>query len=670
MRVPASDSSAVPAAPGKPIDASGSSIPTPGEETPETPLTSPAGPRDAAPAPPRTAPAGASAAVWLAVLVGWSSLIGFYNLGGGAGLDPPDAWVAQTVREMRESRDWHGYVIPHFSGEIRLHKSPGPYWAVALASWLRGGPVDEVSARIPSALAAVGLSATIFWLTLRIAGLRPAVFAGFASASSLMFLYWSHRAASDLGVTTLMTVSLACLWIGSETHPPGPRRTALWLLGYFAAGLAMLYKMPMALVCVVVPAALYVILCRRWSLLASRWHVAGAALFLLPWLPWVLTVLSVEPAAWDKWYVEFVDRATGDLPNVESQRGDWKLYLLYPAVAFVFTLPYSLSLPQALARGFRSDPAVHARGRAFLLIWFFALLAFFTAATGKETRYFLPAIPPLFVLLGIELSRFFDARRVRPRWARAGVWCLIGVAPLVAVVVGVLLHRVSERAAPYGVYPWSEIGPGYVLVAGVMVAGLVLTSWLYARLRTEAAFATLVGTMWCAFLAGWPTLVRAVAAEAPSRDMAAQLRELDPQYRARLRQVAQQDPRIIWYSDVRFLRIMNPLDLLARQGGHRSRERESRIVGEEMVRQLGSEDLVLMVASAGDYFAFHLRAPQELARAGHDMPRTYVWLTTRVGRPDHRYIVFGNQPPPWPEPRQALDAILERIARKQATGAE
>jgi 4-amino-4-deoxy-L-arabinose transferase-like glycosyltransferase len=141
-------------------------------------------------------------------------------------------------------------------------------------------------------------------------------------------------------------------------------------------------------------------------------HLVGIGVFLLPWLPWAIVFVQVEPTVLDKWRVEFLDRFTGELPNVADQQADWKQYLTYLYVPLIYCLPFSLSLPAALLRGFRKTEGVSRDGAIFMLIWFFGLLAFFTAAAGKEMRYFLPALPPLFVLLGVELALLFDPRAV------------------------------------------------------------------------------------------------------------------------------------------------------------------------------------------------------------------------------------------------------------------
>jgi len=593
-----------------------------------------------------------AAAAWFVALVGWTALLSFYKLDGRAGLEPVDAWVAQTAREMSEAETWHDLLVPRFCEEARVQKSPGAYWAVCLTSHLRGGPVDEVAVRIPNAIAALVLVATVFWLTRRIAGDRAAIFAGFATASSVMTLHWSHAGSSDLGMTTLITLSLACVWIGSEAEPPGWKRTGLWLAGYLAAGLGMLYKMPMPLACVGIPAVLYVLLRKRWRMLANWWHLVGLALFLLPWLPWVLTVLAVEPNAFLKWRVEYWHRFTGDMPNTEAQK-QWFFYLMYLGAALLLSVPYSLSVPQAIARAFKRQGGVLRDGQFFIAVWFLSLLAFFTAATGKETRYLLPAMPPLFIMLGVELARFFDPdRRVKPRRDRIAFWAVVVLVPAGLVGLGFVLyykwfldHRIFDNYAW-----WSDMLRPYVVGALIFAVGAILAAWLYRQRRENASFGALVATMWLLWLWVWPTLMPVFLSQAPYKDLAAQLRGLAPEYRAQLQQIAQQDPRIIWYSDVRYPRIIDQLKMLELTGGERSPEKEERIVGEEMVRQLEGNELALFVTHRHDYVLFHRRAPQELAKQDRTMPQTYIWLQARVGRKDRRYLVFGNQAPPWPQP--------------------
>jgi 4-amino-4-deoxy-L-arabinose transferase-like glycosyltransferase len=620
--------------------------------------------------------------------VGWTVLLSFYQLDGGAGLEPVEAWVAQPAREMYENIAemvansdeagwrWRPFIIPEFCGEARLQKSPGAYWAVCLTSYLRGQPVDEVSARIPNAIAAVLMVITIFWLTRRIAGDRAAIFAGFAASSSTMVVYWSHNAASDLAVATLITMSLACLWIGSEDEPPGWRRNALWLLGYFLAGLGMLCKLPLPLTCVGLPAFLYVLLRARWKIFASWWHVVGLLLFLLPWLPWALAAIHFEEAALLKWQVEYFDRVTGDLPNVANQK-EWYWYLFYVGVALVLAIPYSLSIPLAVARPFRRTTDANRNGMYFVLIWFVSLLVFLTAATGKETRYLLPAMPPLFALLGVELAAFFDPDRpARPALDRAGFWAVCLLVPGALVGLVFVLYRFWNKHISDGIHTWPEVWQPYAVGAVIFSVGAILAAWLYRHRREHGSFAALVGTMWLAWTWVWPMFVPIAASQMPFKEFAGQLKELAPEHRAALQQIAQQDPRYIWYSDVRFPRIIDQLDLLQEQDGKRDLAYEKRRVGEEMVRQLEGDALVLFVASPRDYIEFHADGRVQLEQEGRTFPRTYVWKQARVGYWKRRYVLFSNRPPAWSQPElpaemqeslaERLGKVRERAGRGQA----
>lgn len=613
-------------------------------------------------------------------LLGWAALVAFYDLSGGRALQPVEAWVAQPAREtlanirtMLDNVDeqgwsWEPFVLPLYGTEVRMQKSPGPLYAVMAIATLRGGEIDEFSVRLPNAIAAVLIVATVFWFTRRIAGDRAAIFAGFAAASSTMFLHWSHGGASDLGVTMFMTVALAFAWLGAEDERGG-RRALYWMISYIAAGLAMIYKMPLPLPCVGLPIALYVLLRNRWGALLSWWHLPGIALFLLPWLPWAWAAMQMEPMALAKWEVEYFDRMTGELYNVQNQ-DHWAWQFFYLGVAFLLAIPYSLSIPGALVRGFTRQPGVRRDGTLFAAIWFISLLLFFTYSVGKETRYFLPAMPPLFVLLGIELSHFFNPRRrAFPALERLGLVATVVLVPAVFVGIGFLMRRYWEQDLSFGIVEWEPLLWAYVPAAAIFCVGAILAAVLYIRRREAYAFGALVAMMWGTWLYAWPTLLPIVAAAGPARDLAAQMQQLTPEQRGKLKQIAHQDPRILWYGDIAFPRIIDQLDLLEMVGGERSIILETRLVGEEMIRQLQGDELSLMVTSAGHYVLFVTDGRATVEHEGVEWPEHHVWMIANKGHWAKRYLIISNQPPPWDEPalpEPMRERIRIRLAKARA----
>jgi hypothetical protein len=288
---------------------------------------------------------------------------------------------------------------------------------------------------------------------------------------------------------------------------------------------------------------------------------------------------------------------------------------------------------------------------------------------GKETRYFLPAMPPLLMLLGIEIASFFDPRRAGSALLeRLGLILVAILVPLGWLAGGILLYKISRMYGEYALFPWSAIWPPYAVAAAIFCVGALLSAWCFTLRRRNESFAALVGTMWLTWLWVWPTLMPLLASERPFIDFALQMRDRVPQdiVRNHTYQVAQQDSRITWYGDVRFPRVVDQLELLDLQGGKRSRQREIEIVAERMLEKLQSPELTLLVSDPESYVRFHSNEAADIMRQkGAERPRTYVWLTANFGRPEHRYILFGNQPPPWPEPQLKLP---ERVRMRLGDG--
>lgn len=593
---------------------------------------------------------------WLLALICLSITLGAYNLRGGAGFEPVDGWVAQTAREMTERNEW---LIPYFAGEVRLQKSPGPYWAVMLTSRIAGEPVNEFTARLPNVFFGVLTVITSFWLTRRLAGDRAAIFAGAATACSIYVLAWSHRAASDLGVTALCAFSLACFWIAYGDSPPGRTRNRLVLLGYFVAGLGMLYKMPMPFVLVGLPMFLYILLRNRWGVLFHWTTLVGIAIFCLPWLPWLLAVANEIDGAWDKWRVEYWDRLTGDLPNVEGQRESAAEYLRFIIVPAVFCLPWSLSIPSALWGAIRPHANIRRDGQWFLLFWLFGLTAFFIAAAGKENRYLLPLLPPLLCLLGIELSRIFDPQtRNSPAMERLMlILAPIAVAGTFGGLVYVLQRYWMPQLGLYYGYDWDRIWPVVAILGALFTSGALLAVGLYATRRRNAAFAALAGTMVASWLWAWPNVVPYFVNPEPFRGMSRAIAtQLNDDERGALRHVSSQDSRLIWYHNVKIPRLIEQIALLNEQGGERDLEWERLRYGMEMVNQLGRDELVLMAIPAGDYVAFEVLMPYVLGEFDRVPPERYLWLAPSLGPPNRHIVVIGNRPPRWESP--ALNELL------------
>src|SRR5262249_16618850 len=132
----------------------------------------------------------------------------------------------------------------------------GLYW---LAAYFLAGL--GMLYKLPMPVVCVGLPAEGFGLGARRGG----------PLASLVAVRVGGGEARDLGRAALTTGALACVY-GACTEERPRRRGLYWLAAYFLAGLGMLYKLPMPVVCVGLPAVVFVLVTRQWRLLASWWH--------------------------------------------------------------------------------------------------------------------------------------------------------------------------------------------------------------------------------------------------------------------------------------------------------------------------------------------------------------------------------------------------------------
>jgi hypothetical protein len=157
--------------------------------------------------------------------------------------------------------------------------------------------------------------------------------------------------------------------------------------------------------------------------------------------------------------------------------------------------------------------------------------------------------------------------------------------------------------------------------------------------------------MWVFWMWFWPNMMPLLASQKPFVEFARELQTKIPEkYHPYLVNIGSQDSRIIWYSDMRIPRIIDPYELLEKQEGERSLQREMRIVAEEMIEQLRADDPVLMVIDRPHYVRFLIEGREELIKEGREFPETHLWLESEFGPKYEHFVVFGNIQPPWEEP--------------------
>ncbi len=347
--------------------------------------------------------------------------------------------VAETAREMVASGD---YLTPRFNGELRFQKPPLAYWLTA-ASYRLLGRVDEFSARLPAALAAIGVMLLVTGWTRRQFGDPAALGALAVLASSHITLRFFHTGETDPLLLLCVTVGTFAAWavVRDEQPPPGSR-ALLWAA---VTGGALAKGLP--------PALLPLLTAIAWCGATRRWRRIKA----LIWPPGVL-LLVVVGGAWYLWLWRYHPEATAAILGREVSetylRGDhpgppW----YYLPRVFLYFAPWSVLLPW-LAWRWRRWPTEPVQ--VYLLVWLLVTFAVLSANVNKQIQYAVLLAPPLAILCGEALAAGLPRARA---WQTA------------ACIFAVLL------CAAGGYFAW-QIGLRYLLVP--VLAGAVVF-WLGRR---------------------------------------------------------------------------------------------------------------------------------------------------------------------------------------------
>src|SRR5437867_1141217 len=337
-----------------------------------------------------------------------------------------------VVREMLRTGDW---ILPLWNGSVVPSKPPLFHWLAAGAAALSGAGVTEHTLRAPS-IALAGLVVLLVFLAGRAwGGGKVAFMAALVLATTPQFLNEAGDGRVDMTLTTAIT-GAQLAFVHALGGGGGPTRLVLAL----CLALAMLAKGPVGPGLVGLTALVSALTNRR----------LGPALRLVRPLP-VLVFLAVAGGWYGLAYhhrgMDFVAKqivSENGEALLGSSRFPYRSPLFYLAPLVLAGLPWTLVLPWALARGWRSGDLA----RRHAVVWAAVVLVFFSLAPLKRAAYLLPLRPAL------ALAAALAARALgRARWREAALAIATAVACTTVVVYGLF---VPARAAQKSVKPFAH----------------------------------------------------------------------------------------------------------------------------------------------------------------------------------------------------------------------
>ncbi len=457
-----------------------------------------------------------------------TAIVMFTNLGGPRLWDRDEPRNAGCAREMLASGDW---VVPTFNAKLRTHKPVLLYWGIMSAYSVLG--VSEFSARLPSALAAVGTTLCTWFIGRRLFGPRAGVWAAIALASSLMFGVAGRAATPDSVLIFCTTLATAIYVAGTfrarfdnapfDTPPqlvtPGhyfPQHWPTVAAMYGVMGLAVLAKGPVGLVLPTAVIGMFLLIVRLPVQTLPRQFTLGSLLIrmLRPFepvhflrtcwtmrpltavfvaaavaLPWYWAVHLATDGQWTRGF--FWEHNVGRATQAMEGHGGGALWF-YPVAILLGFFPWScFAIPLAMDAGVqvRRRDGGNA-GYVLAICWVLVYVGLFSIARTKLPSYITPCYPGLALLAGSYVDRWSRDAAAIARW-----WLPLAFGTLALVGVGfaVAIPLVAKRYLPGE--EWLGLLGLTPLAGGVACMGLAAIRNYRAAALTFAASALAFSTM-------------------------------------------------------------------------------------------------------------------------------------------------------------------------------
>src|SRR4030095_6298416 len=193
----------------------------------------------------------------IAALLIVASLAIFAGLGNGTFWEPDEPRFAEATRQMFARGD---FVTPYLNGAPRFEKPILFYWAQAAAFTAFGD--NEFAARLPSALAGVGIVVVLYLLGTEIASRRAAFIAALVMSTMFRFVTFARIGLTDVPVIFFVVAALYGFIRAVY------RTSAAWaLVAWTCVALGVLTKGPVGLLPVAIW-AMYAAFRSNWALFA------------------------------------------------------------------------------------------------------------------------------------------------------------------------------------------------------------------------------------------------------------------------------------------------------------------------------------------------------------------------------------------------------------------
>jgi 4-amino-4-deoxy-L-arabinose transferase-like glycosyltransferase len=358
-------------------------------------------------------------------LIGLAALALLPGLGSSGRLTYHEAFVAQGAREILDSGNW---AYPTIGGLLWLEKPPLPWWLVAGLGVCAGG-VDETVARLPSALAAIGMVWGVAVLASRHYGSGIGLLAGAVQSTTAWTMIRGRLAEADVLLACLITWAIVAFDRVEAGETADRWRPWRWAFFTLLGGTSLVKGIGFGAVLIVAVVTAVLLWRRNGAALRRLCFPRGLALAAALALAWPLLMVARHGSgALALWTMHVTDRLAAH-PGMFASEPWWKYLLDILAQGLPWT-PLALagawrSLGRAVLAGGGDSgrpgrqlvPQPVVDGDRLLWAWTIMPLGLLSLATVKNAHYAIAAQVPWSIWAALALARVGKQLR-RRGWNR------------------------------------------------------------------------------------------------------------------------------------------------------------------------------------------------------------------------------------------------------------
>jgi 4-amino-4-deoxy-L-arabinose transferase-like glycosyltransferase len=305
-----------------------------------------------------------------------------------------------TAREIVNNGTW---LVPTMNGEIRINKPPLPTWITAVAR-IAGGDVDNnLIMRLPAAMMASMLVFSLwgFMRTLSEDRLLPFMTAAIL-ATSLLIINKGRRGTWDIYCHSFM---LMAIWVLS--HGWNKKESAFWIFALAGTLLAFSFmsKGPVSFYALLLPFFIGYVYAFGTKKVTRKWRELLLA----------MTILGLISCIWPAFIYFKHPELSAVIAKYEIS--SWTSRHVEPFYFYVsfplYTGIWAVFVIAGFIKPYASKKIENFGSYRFILSWIILSLLLLSIIPEKKTRYLLPAMIPMAVMVGYLIRSLVQAYEKR-----------------------------------------------------------------------------------------------------------------------------------------------------------------------------------------------------------------------------------------------------------------